>query len=382
MLRSRSWKLLMSLFAVLIVIGSFFYSDMLSRKLSEQERKKVEEWVTAEQRIASASADEDLSLPMIVVTDQQSIPVIETDEKDNIMSFINLDTVRAKTDPRYLEEQLSDFKQRGAYITTYFGEDERKFNRYYYGESNLLKQIRYFPLLQMFVVLLFAAVMLYAIRNEHRSSQNRLWAGLAKETAHQLGTPISALSGWTEILKEGADLSQVLGEMVKDIDRLKLISERFTVIGGVPRKEDQNLVSLVTHAVDYIKKRASEKTAIVLHLPEKSIITVKVSALLIEWVIENILKNALDATEGEGRVDIYLYEEKGQVMLDIADTGKGITSAIRNEIFQPGFTTKKRGWGLGLTLSRRIVEEYHGGELTVKSSESGKGTTFRMVLKK
>ncbi len=372
----------MSLFAVVIVIGSFFYSEMLTRRLSDQERKRVEEWVSAEQRIASASADEDLSLPMIIVTEQQSIPVIETDEKDHILSYINLDSMKARNDPGYLGGQLQAFKERGAYITTYFGEGEGRFNRYYYGESNLLKQIRYFPLLQMLIVLLFTGVMVYTIRNEHRSSQNRLWAGLAKETAHQLGTPISALSGWTEILKEGADQTQVLAEMGKDIDRLKLIAERFSMIGGIPKKTDQDLVSLVVHAVDYIKKRASEKTLIELHLPLYSPIQARISAPLIEWVIENLLKNALDATEGQGRVDVFLRKDRDQVILEITDTGRGVANKIRKEIFQPGFTTKKRGWGLGLTLSRRIVEEYHEGELILKSSEPGRGTTFRMVLKK
>lgn len=373
---------MMSLFAVVIVIGSFFYSEMLSQKLSEQERKKVEEWVSAEQQIATASADADLSLPMIIVTEQQTIPVIETDENDQILSYINLDSMKVRNDSGYLGAQLQSIKERGDYITTYFGEGEGRFNRYYYGESNLLKQIRYFPLLQMLIVLLFAGVMVYTIRNEHRSSQNRLWAGLAKETAHQLGTPISALSGWTEILKEGADQSQVLVEMGKDIDRLKLIAERFSMIGGIPKKDDQDLVSLVVHAVDYIKKRASEKTLIELHLPETARIDARFSAPLIEWVIENLLKNALDATEGQGRIDLFLREDKDQVILDIIDTGRGVANKKRKEIFQPGFTSKKRGWGLGLTLARRIVEEYHEGELTLKSSEPGKGTTFRMVLKK
>lgn len=372
----------MSLFAVLIVVGSFFYSEMLTRKLSEQERKRVEEWVTAAQRIASASANEDLSLPMIIVAEQHDIPVIETDELDRVMFFINLDSIRAKADSTYVPALLRDFKKRGTFIATYFGEGESKFNRYYYGESTLLKQVRYFPLVQMLIVLLFASVMLYALRNAHRSSQNRLWAGLAKETAHQLGTPISALSGWTAILKEGADQSQVLNEMGKDIDRLKLIAERFSMIGGAPRKEKQNVVALVTHAVDYIKKRASEKTTIDLHLPEHAQISVEVSALLIEWVIENLLKNALDATDGRGNITIRLFEEKDQVVLDITDTGKGIAGSMKGNIFQPGFTTKKRGWGLGLTLSRRIIEEYHGGELLLKQSELGKGATFRVVLKK
>lgn len=372
----------MSLIAVFIVIATYFFSDLLADRMSVRERKKVEEWAAAQQRIATATPDQDLSLATIIVAEQQDIPVIETDEKDSVTSFVNLDSSRVRRDPSFLYEKLNDYRQKSRFINTYLNPEGTRFNRYYYGESNLLTQIRYFPMLQLLIVLLFSGVMLFSILNEYRSSQNKLWAGLAKETAHQLGTPISALSGWTEILRHGSALSSVLPEMEKDVDRLKLIADRFSMIGGVPKKEQVDMAVLVNRVVDYIRKRSSEKIQILLSVPEGLDFTVQASTPLLEWVIENMLKNALDATEGKGRVQIELSEHNRQIYIDITDTGKGIRPADQSIIFSPGYSTKKRGWGVGLTLSKRIVEEYHKGSLFLKETEEGRGSTFRLILKK
>ena len=372
----------MSTIAVLIVIGTFFYSNTLSNKISQRERKKVEEWVAAEQMILSSSNAEDISLAALIIAEQQDIPVIETDEKDSVMSFVNIDSIKAHNNSNYLNELVSSYNSKGRFITTYLSADGKKFNRYYYGESVLLKQIRYFPLVQLFIVGIFVITMLISMRNQHRADQHYLWAGLAKETAHQLGTPISALSGWTEVIGQGTDVKVILPEMQKDIERLKLIADRFSMIGGKPRMESFNIVGLVSHAIEYIRKRASEKTQILFRVACQDTIHLDISAPLIEWVIENLLKNALDATDGKGSVEIIVSDDDRHVYLDVADTGKGIPEGSKDQIFSPGFTTKKRGWGLGLTLSKRIIEEYHGGQLFVKQSDPENGTTFRIQLNK
>ncbi|MCE2849560.1 MAG: HAMP domain-containing histidine kinase [Chitinophagaceae bacterium] len=375
------WKFLLSVLAVVIVVGTFFYSNFLAEKISERERAMMSSWVTAQRSIASATADDDISLPSSIVAEQRSIPIIETDENDQIISSLNLDSSRAQNDPQYLKGKLQEFKSRGNLITTFFGTDSLRYNRYYFGESLLLRQIRYFPMIQLLIVLIFTIMMLRFINTRNRSLQDRLWAGLAKETAHQLGTPVSALEGWTALLREGGDHELVSNEMDKDIQRLKLITDRFSMIGGEPKKEVTNLKELVIAAVEYMRKRAPE--TVVFEIINNGLATpVSVSRPLLEWVIENILKNALDAMNEKGRIEIKLGEEVDMVWVEIRDNGKGMAAGLQREIFNPGVTTKKRGWGLGLTLSKRIVEEYHGGLLFVKESMIGQGTTFRIQLKK
>ena len=376
------WKFVMSLVGIAIVVGSYFYSNFLAEKISLREKKTMEEWVAAQKVIANAFAGEDLSLSTVIIAEQKTIPVIETDERDSVMSFLNFDSTEISKNKGFLNEKIIQYKSKGRFITTYLTEDGKKFNRYYYGESSLLKQIRYFPMLQLLIVIVFSITMIILINNRHKSIQNQLWASLAKETAHQLGTPISALSGWTMLLQEGKQPDVVSPEMEKDIDRLKLIAERFGQIGGAPKKLETNIVELVFHAVDYVSRRAAEKISIKLVQYPKHAVNVFVASALIEWVVENILKNALDAMNGIGEISISIIDNEKEVFIDINDQGKGMTPSLQKEIFNPGFTTKKRGWGLGLTLAKRIVEEYHNGHLAVKSSEIGKGTCFRIILPK
>lgn len=376
------WKLLLSVLAIMIVVGTFFYSGYLATRIAEREKAMMASWVTAQQTIARATEDDDLSLASSIVAEQRSIPVIETDEKDQIISSMNLDSIKARKDPEYLVSRLNDFKSRGNVITTFLGNDPEKYNRYYFGESMLLQQVRYFPLIQLLIVLLFTIMMLRFINSRNRSIQDRIWAGLAKETAHQLGTPVSALEGWTTLLKEGGAQRVVSQEMDKDIHRLKLITERFSMIGGEPKKELTDLLQLVKSVAEYMKRRAPEQITMDIVAAGDCNFSMSVSAPLLEWVVENLLKNALDAMNERGNIEIKMGCDQMIVWIDIKDNGKGMSATLQRDIFNPGISTKKRGWGLGLTLSRRIIEEYHGGKLYVKESQPGLGTTFRIMLKK
>jgi signal transduction histidine kinase len=376
-----NWRTLLALVAVAIVTASIFYSRYLSREIAFDERKKVEAWAEAQQFIAKAGPDQDISLATQIMAGQGRIPVIETNERDSITNYYNLDSGKVAQLPDYLPRKLREFRARNEPIVTYLSNDARSFNRYYYGDSSLLTQVTFFPLVQLLIVALFILFTLMALSARHRSAQNQLWAGMAKETAHQLGTPLSALEGWVEMLKENPNDVNMLQEMGKDIQRLKLVSDRFSKIGSQPKLEEHNLVDILRGAVDYMKKRAPSRVAFQMDTGGKEMVSTLVSPPLFEWVVENILKNALDAMEGKGQITVQIRQGPKQVFVDITDTGKGISAANLANVFKAGFTTKKRGWGLGLTLSRRIIEQYHGGELFVRQSEPGKGTTFRISLK-
>jgi signal transduction histidine kinase len=340
----------------------------------------VQAWVDAQQFIARAGPEQDISLATQIMAGQGSIPVIETNERDSITNFLNLDSAKVASSPDYLARKLREFRARTEPIVTYLNADSTKFNRYYFGDSMLLKEVTFYPLIQLFIVALFIASTLMALAARHRSSQNQLWAGMAKETAHQLGTPLSALEGWVEMLKENPRDSSMIQEMGKDIQRLKLVSDRFSKIGSQPKLEPHDIVDILRGAIDYMRKRAPSRVEFVFDTAGPEPVIAMVSRSLFEWVVENILKNALDAMEGRGTVTVRLRQSGNQRIIDITDTGKGIQAAHLTQVFSPGFTTKRRGWGLGLTLSRRIIEQYHRGQLFVRSSEPGKGTTFRIVL--
>jgi signal transduction histidine kinase len=258
---------------------------------------------------------------------------------------------------------------------------QKIYNYIYYGDSLILKQVRYYPYIQLLVVTLFIGVVLFALSSTNRATQNLVWVGLAKETAHQLGTPLSSIEAWLEILKDNPDNTTMVTELGKDVDRLKLITDRFSKIGSVPKLEENNVVEQIQHMVTYIRKRAPQKVQFTVHAPDTDI-PAMISPPLFDWVVENLLKNALDAMEGKGAIDIYIENHPADIIVDIADTGKGIPKAYYEKVFKPGFSTKKRGWGLGLSLAKRIIEDYHKGRLYVKSSELTKGTTFRILLRK
>jgi signal transduction histidine kinase len=376
-----SWRTALALIAIAIVTGTIFYSQYLSRKIIKEERQKVQQWVEASKAIAS-NPGMDLTLPNMIRNEQTSIPIIETDEKDSIISHINLDSAAAVNDPGYLKDKLKEFRSANEPFILVLSEQPYIANKYYYGNTTLLKEVRYFPLIQLLVVALFIIITIVSISSRNQATQNQVWAGMAKETAHQLGTPISSLQGWVEMLKEERINPAIVSELQKDIDRLNLVSDRFGKIGSIPKLEETNLVAQIRHMVEYIRKRATGRVNFRIESHGMEHIPARISAPLFDWVIENLLKNALDAMEGKGMISIDIKDNKEETLVDVTDTGKGITAANIRRVFKPGFTTKKRGWGLGLSLSKRIIEQYHRGQLFVKASEPGKGTTFRIVLKK
>jgi signal transduction histidine kinase len=371
----------LAIIAVAIVTGTIFYSNFLSKKIEVEEREKISQWVEANKFIASAPQNVDLTLASEIQQKNKDIPIIWTNENDSIIDSRNIDTNEIKSSKDFLKKKLKEFKSAHPPIILELNKDPYVADKYYYGDSKLLKQIRYFPIVQLLIVALFIFITFYSISIRNKSTQNQVWAGMAKETAHQLGTPISSLQGWVEMLKEDAEDQTIAAEMEKDVNRLKLISDRFGKIGSSPKLEEHNIVEQVEKMVAYIKRRSTEKVNFIVEKPEE-IIIVKISAPLFDWVIENLLKNALDAINGKGMITIKIKDFADRVIIDVADTGKGISKQNIRKVFKPGFTTKKRGWGLGLSLAKRIVEKYHSGQLYVKSSDQGKGTTFRILLKK
>ena len=317
-----------------------------------------------------------------ITNENKDIPIIETDEKDNPSGQqVNLDTLKIKNDTGYLRRMVKHFSVRPPVIVE-ITKEPHTYNKYYYGDSKLLNEVRYYPLVQLGIVALFIFLTIFSIRSSYRSAQNQVWAGMAKETAHQLGTPVSSLEGWIEMLKEKPGNEKIVQELEKDVDRLRLVSDRFGKIGSTPQLEEINLVSQINTMVDYMRKRATGKINFSVNTHGQKHVIAKVSAPLFDWVIENLLKNSLDALEGRGAIIVDIQEETKTVHIDITDTGRGIARQNIPMVFKPGFTTKKRGWGLGLSLSRRIINQYHKGEIFVKHSEMGKGTTFRIMLKK
>ena len=378
-----NWRVLVAIIAILIVSGTIVYSRYLANKIANEEKQKVEEWVEAGNFLLDSNNEADTRLPLkIIQNNENDVPIIETNEKDSIMQSINLDSTKIANDKSYLNKKLRSFKAQNEPIVWTNPLDSTQRNLYYYGESRLLTEVSYYPIVQLIIVGLFIIITLLALRSSYRSVQNQVWAGMAKETAHQLGTPVTSLEGWIEMLRQNPSNDKIVAELQKDIGRLQLITDRFGKIGSKPQLEKNDLVSQVTAMVDYMRKRAPGKVNFSINTGNQKEIFANISPPLFDWVIENLLKNSLDAMEGTGEIKINIENLQDKVQIDLKDTGKGIPLAIQQKVFKPGFTTKKRGWGLGLSLSKRIIEQYHKGEIFVKSSDPGKGTTFRIVLKK
>jgi signal transduction histidine kinase len=375
-----NWRTLIAVIAIAIVTGTIFYSQYLAKKIADEEKQKVEQWVAASKSIMNSP---DLTLPNLIRNEQQSIPIIETNEKDSISGYVNLDSAKAVNDKNYLYDKLNKFKSEHLPIEIKLTDTPiYTANRYYYGHTVLLEEVRYYPLIQLFIVALFIFFTIYSITIRNKATQNQLWAGMAKETAHQLGTPVSSLEGWVEMLKESNTDQKIVNEIQKDVGRLKLVTDRFGKIGSKPKLEEKDLIAQIQSMVDYIKKRATGKVLFTMETHDSNEVIAMISPPLFDWVIENLLKNALDAMEGKGEIHIDINQQEKEIFIDVRDTGKGIAKYNLQKVFKPGFTTKKRGWGLGLSLSKRIIEEYHKGKLFVKQSEPGKGTTFRIELNK
>ena len=374
--RIRQTKILLVVAAVLIAVASLVASNLLTRDLYEEEHKKMEIWAEAMRTLNVDDGNDDMNLVLKVIEDNTTIPVVVVDEKGEVQISRNTDE---KASPADLARQ---WKAAGHSIRILYDDaNPKEYIDVCYDDSLMLKRLAVYPYVQLGVVLLFVVIAIFALLTSKRAEQNKVWVGLSKETAHQLGTPISSLMAWTEILKEQYPDDSLLGEMEKDVRRLQLIADRFSKIGSLPEPVPSNMNEVLSRVAEYMSRRVSNKVHIQKLLPPEPVI-VPLNASLFEWVIENLCKNAVDAMEGSGRITLFLGVEMDLVVVEVSDTGKGIRKKDLKSVFKPGFTTKQRGWGLGLSLAKRIVEEYHHGRIFVKASEMGRGTTFRIELKR
>lgn len=379
---SLSWKWLLVLFALLGVISSVFYSRHLSARLEQDERMHVNTWVEAQRTILQSSDSASITLATQLSVQNNRIPIIETNEKDSITgNYINLDSQQVKNDPNFLNRKLAEFQRyQSKPIVLVLNENPYTANHYYYGKSSLLDEIRWYPIIQLLIAALFIALLIGALRYIARNQQQTLWVSMARETAHQLGTPVSNLKGWVELLKERPENADIARELNKDVNRLQLVTDRFGKIGSAPHLEKEYPAVRIQEVVDYMSRRTGGQVTIHCDLEAIQERAALISPPLFDWVIENLLKNALDALEGKGTISILGQVERSTLIIDITDSGKGMSTAEQASVFVAGFTTKKRGWGLGLALTRRIVEQYHGGTISIRWSEPGKGSCFRVEI--
>ncbi len=358
--------------AMFIVAISVLFTNNLAHSLQEEEQKNMSVWADATRQLILADDDADIDFVSSIIEKNTTIPVYICDTEGNILASRN---VKA-----FDQNQKLEAKDHHGPIEMKI--DEHTTQYIYWDDSSLLTRLRYVPYAQFALIFIFIAVAVITMLTGQRSEENRLWVGLSKETAHQLGTPISSLNAWQQLLAEAYPNDEYVPQMKRDIDRLQMIADRFQKIGSEPDLQEADLIPVVEDAVAYIRARASSRITIDDTCLQGVSRVVLLNAPLLKWVVENLLKNAVDAISGEGTITFRIHENEHEVMLDITDTGKGIDSKTQRRIFEPGFTTKDRGWGLGLPLAKRIVVQYHGGKLLLKSSQLGVGTTFRIVLKK
>ena len=382
----RQVKILLIVAAIAIAAASLVVSHFLVRDLAVEEKNRMEVWAEAMRSLNTADENTDLNLVLKVIDENNNIPVIVMDEKGTVQTYRNV-TLYGSNLPDSLEmasHLARNMKASGHVIRIYLDEDNKKgeFIDVCYDESLMIKRLAYYPYIQLGIVMIFVVIAIFALLTSKKAEQNKVWVGLSKETAHQLGTPISSLMAWTEILRETYPDDDLIPEMNKDVKRLQLIADRFSKIGSLPEPVPSSLNEVMEHVIDYMDRRTSKKVQMIRSFPDHDV-TVKLNASLFEWVIENLCKNAVDAMEGAGTITLSINDSNDkEVVVEVTDTGKGIKKKDMRNVFRPGFTTKKRGWGLGLSLAKRIVEEYHHGRIYVKSSELGKGTTFRIELKR
>lgn len=382
--RIRQVKIFLVLAAVVIAVTSLVISNIFVKDLAKEERNKMEVWAEAMRSFNMADETTDLGLVLKVMNENHTIPVIVLDSNGapQICRNLEMRNISEKDSIQYVKQLGHNLFNAGRYIRISL--DDTNKNAYIdvcYDDSTILKRLAYYPYVQLGVVLIFVVVAIFALLTSKRAEQNKVWVGLSKETAHQLGTPISSLMAWTEILKENYPDDDLIPEMNKDVKRLQLIADRFSKIGSLPEPVPSSLNDVVDHVIDYMDRRTSSKVLITKRFPNEDIV-VNLNASLFEWVIENLCKNAVDAMEGEGHITIDVKDSPERAIIEVTDDGKGIKKKDIGSVFKPGFTTKKRGWGLGLSLAKRIVEEYHKGRIFVKRSEVGVGTTFRIEIKK
>lgn len=376
---SRIGKYIFFIVASILVGCSLWVSNNLVKKLEQEERNKMEIWAEATSQLATMTDDANIDLILTIIQSNTTIPVIVTDDTDEIIQYSNI-TINKPDTAAFLSKKLESFKENASTIPIDLGDGFTQ--TLYYDDSVLLRQLSYFPYIQLLVMIVFAIIAYIGLISVKRAEQNKVWVGLSKETAHQLGTPISSLMAWIELLRLNENIDQsIVTDMDKDVKRLSTIAERFSKIGSIPDKELIYVNELLSDTCDYMSTRISRKVNLNLNLPSDALATM-VCRSLIEWVIENLCKNAVDAMGGEGKIEVTLSSNVKHIYIDVSDTGKGIARKDFDNIFKPGYTTKSRGWGLGLTLAKRIIEEYHNGSIYVKESEVGAGTTFRIELPK
>ena len=386
----RRVKILLVFAAVVIAVASLVVSHILIRDLAMEEHNKMEVWAEAMRTLNRADENTDINLVLKVINGNNTIPVIVLDSNGNVQAYRNIDIKdceNAEDTMRFVQYMGRKLMREDRDIRIAIDDSNTDsissadYINVCYDDSVMLRRLASYPYIQLGVVMIFVVIAIFALLTSKRAEQNKVWVGLSKETAHQLGTPISSLMAWVEILKETYPDDDLIPEMNKDVKRLQLIADRFSKIGSLPEPVDTDLKDVMEHVIDYMDRRTSNKVKMVRDFPEGDIV-VKINASLFEWVIENLSKNAVDAMGGEGTITLRIFEEPTKAVIEVADTGKGIRKKDIRNVFRPGFTTKKRGWGLGLSLAKRIIEEYHKGKIWVKSSEVGVGTTFRIELKK
>lgn len=373
----RFVKIILLLLAVLISIFTLFLSQRLVNKIAAEETKKMQIWADAEHILSDPNSEGDLGFPFTIIQSNTTIPAILVSETGKVMQHINLEKSNSKISDAKLKSKIEEFKSENEPIDIPI--DEKTVFKVYYGKSTVLKQLEYYPYVVLGIVALFMLVSYFAFSYSTRSEQNQVWVGLAKETAHQLGTPISSLMGWIECLEMEIIPENAPVEMRKDIDRLKIITERFSKIGSEPILENIELNKVLSDSIAYMQSRSGANVHFDIQLNDKPIYA-KINVNLFNWVVENLIKNSIDAMEGRGELKFKVYYRNNKVYIDFSDNGKGIPRNQMTDIFKPGFTTKKRGWGLGLSLAKRIIEDYHKGQIFVKESQPYLKTTFRIIL--
>ena len=372
----NSWLI----FAFAIVVLILWNTNVLFRNLSEEERNKMELWVMAQKAYIQNQNLNNLTFEILQRTDQN--PMMQVNANEKILEIRNIGWDSENTDSTALYRLLEQIKEENQPLLIQYKDSSGQLlidQKLYYGNSPTLKKLQYYPLALLLIIFLFGAVLFFGYKSARIAEQNRLWAAMAKETAHQIGTPLTSIMGWITLLKEKGPLSNPLLEIEKDIDRLKLISARFSKVGSAPDLSEADIVQVLKTTVNYLKKRSSKQIEFQVHLPDKAIL-LPLNAELLSWTFENLIKNAIDAMKGKGQLQISLEEDSKAVAIELQDTGTGIRKEIVTQIFKPGYTTKKRGWGLGLSLAKRIVEEFHSGKITLLKSELGKGSVFQIRL--
>ncbi len=375
------WKRLLFLIAVAIGAVSLWYTNQLVQKLAVEEEKKVVLWANATKQLINANENTDINFLLDIIKENQTIPVILVDDEGNISAHRNLDSIKSN-DPKYLNKQLDDMKAEHEPIKILYDETNKRYNYLYYKNSLILTQLKNYPYYQLSIIAIFILVAYLAFSYSRKSEQNQVWVGMSKETAHQLGTPISSLNGWINLLREEgiAHKEELINELEKDVKRLEIITERFSKIGSAPVLDAVPIYEVMSKAIEYLRNRSSKQVQFQVTTSDEDAVAM-VNIPLFEWVIENLCKNAIDAMSGAGVISAHISTDADKVFIDIKDTGKGIPASKFKTVFKPGYTTKKRGWGLGLSLAKRIIEEYHRGKIFDKESSPEKGTNFRIVLR-